>query len=45
MTSSRHSRESGNPDEASTRRAASDAALNPRFRGDDELLLKGSPPC
>jgi two-component system cell cycle response regulator DivK len=31
----RHSRESGNPDGASTRPAASDAALDPRFRGDD----------
>jgi len=31
----RHSRESGNPDEASTRAAADEAALDPRFRGDD----------
>jgi two-component system cell cycle response regulator DivK len=31
----RHSRESGNPDEPSNRPAASDAALDPRFRGDD----------
>jgi two-component system cell cycle response regulator DivK len=31
----RHSRESGNPDEAATRPAAAEAALDPRFRGDD----------
>ena len=31
----RHSRESGNPDEASIRPAAAEAALDPRFRGDD----------
>jgi two-component system cell cycle response regulator DivK len=32
---SRHSRESGNPDEASIRPAAAEVALDPRFRGDD----------
>jgi hypothetical protein len=45
MTPYRHSRESGNPDEASTCGAASNPALDPRFRGDDTSLLKGCLTC
>src|SRR5215217_6036827 len=41
-TLSRHSRESGNPDEASTHTAGSESPLDSRFRGNDGVRIKGS---
>jgi isoleucyl-tRNA synthetase len=38
----RHSRESGNPDEASTRTAGPESPLDSRFRGNDGVRIKGS---